>query len=1027
MIPVKLSLEGIYSYKEKQTIDFATLTDNHLFGIFGGVGSGKSTILEAITFALFGETERLNNRENRNYNMMNLKSNQLFIEFIFTAGKDNKKYRFNVTGKRNSKRFEDVKTLTRSAYVFENENWIPLDSADASAILGLSYENFKRTIIIPQGKFQEFLQLGDAPRTKMLQEIFRLDRFDLTDKVKSLSIGIERDLEHTKGRLAELEEVSEEIIKIKDTELKKSIEELKLKEEELNTVSLQIKSFEALEKLNSRKKDLFIQIESNKSKENQINKLESDLNEYLACKEQFEYDLSNREKLLNQKNSLESDLSDITPKLDKTKDTLATAKSNFAVAEAEYTKKSEYLKQIEDLKKIATIKELEIRLENHTAEISENEIKQEHIEKELQAIKKESNEQAERQIQLSSKRDELTTLKEIANWHKSKLILIRELNNYSEKIDNLGKKKNVQLKKLDDILLNNEYLESLPKNDIKALTVRIEAVLIDLEKEKDLEKSKMLEANARTQIAAEAKNLKEGDPCPVCGSTSHPAIKEFEIGTNLVAESTKILDRLDAKIRILFQMKKTLSEIEYILKNVNSEKLEYTAEMGRVNEEIKALIENYKWDITYKDKKALLDDKIAEYELLSEEFDQVREHLDKLKITLNEKEEQLSSIKKHLNNRYLLKERISSEKNTLQETLEQDTFRKFSNSELDVINTQKDLLILNIKKTDELFAKLNNEIKMLEQEQTSLTTTFTLKEEQIAKIDSEISILENSIEKKIQAGQYTSIDEILKILNQRLNKTEILSQIEEFRSKQSQLMHELSALEKEIDGRFYDSDLHQKEKHRETELKQTVKRITESIGSLQSDISKMKDKLELKTQLLKEFEAKEIRKQNIQIMAKLFKAKGFVNYISTVYLQQLCTLANKRFTLLTNRQLELVLNDNNNFEVRDYMNGGKLRSVKTLSGGQTFQASLSLALSLAESVQSQIETKHNFFFLDEGFGSLDKNSLGIVFDTLKSLRKENRIVGLISHVEELQEEIDVFLKLRNDPENGTQISKSWKN
>ena len=93
------------------------------------------------------------------------------------------------------------------------------------------------------------------------------------------------------------------------------------------------------------------------------------------------------------------------------------------------------------------------------------------------------------------------------------------------------------------------------------------------------------------------------------------------------------------------------------------------------------------------------------------------------------------------------------------------------------------------------------------------------------------------------------------------------------------------------------------------------------------------------------------------------------------------------------------------------------------SGGQTFQASLSLALALADNIQQVTESRQNFFFLDEGFGSLDKESLNIVFDTLKSLRKENRIVGVISHVEEMQQEIDAHLTVENHPERGSLIHR----
>src|SRR6267143_2093759 len=183
MIPKKLILKGIYSYQTRQEIDFTNLTNGHLFGIFGPIGSGKSTILEAITLALYGETERLNQKDNRPYNMMNLKSNELSVDFEFRAGKENTQlYAFTVTGKRDKASFESVKSFQRAGYRIEAGQRIPLDVKTAGEIIGLSYENFRRTIIIPQGKFQEFLQLTEADRTRMLKEIFNLHKYDLQSR-----------------------------------------------------------------------------------------------------------------------------------------------------------------------------------------------------------------------------------------------------------------------------------------------------------------------------------------------------------------------------------------------------------------------------------------------------------------------------------------------------------------------------------------------------------------------------------------------------------------------------------------------------------------------------------------------------------------------------------------------------------------------------------------------------------------------------------------------------------------------------
>ena len=163
------------------------------------------------------------------------------------------------------------------------------------------------------------------------------------------------------------------------------------------------------------------------------------------------------------------------------------------------------------------------------------------------------------------------------------------------------------------------------------------------------------------------------------------------------------------------------------------------------------------------------------------------------------------------------------------------------------------------------------------------------------------------------------------------------------------------------------------------------------------------------------------RNENIKLLENMFRGKGFVEYISSIYLQQLCQHANERFHRMTRGQLSLQIGENNEFEIIDYLNEGKSRSVKTLSGGQAFQVSLSL-LALAESVQSEASADKNFFFIDEGFGTQDTESVNIVFETMANLLKDNRIVGIISHVEELKERIPISLTITNDPERGSIIS-----
>ena len=145
---------------------------------------------------------------------------------------------------------------------------------------------------------------------------------------------------------------------------------------------------------------------------------------------------------------------------------------------------------------------------------------------------------------------------------------------------------------------------------------------------------------------------------------------------------------------------------------------------------------------------------------------------------------------------------------------------------------------------------------------------------------------------------------------------------------------------------------------------------------LQSEFSK-------KEKLLENYERLTTRKSNLTTLENLFRGSGFVNYVSSIHLQRLCEIANIRFHRLPRNGLSLTINDQNEFEVIDFLNDGHHRSVKTLSGGQSFQASLCLALALAENIQSLNKADKNFFFIDEGFGTQDAESINIVFETLQ--------------------------------------------
>jgi exonuclease SbcC len=211
------------------------------------------------------------------------------------------------------------------------------------------------------------------------------------------------------------------------------------------------------------------------------------------------------------------------------------------------------------------------------------------------------------------------------------------------------------------------------------------------------------------------------------------------------------------------------------------------------------------------------------------------------------------------------------------------------------------------------------------------------------------------------------------------------------------------------------------------EIEHSQERITtlgERLGAVNSQIETALNQIDRRAQLSAERDALQTRRDNLTTLINLFRGAGFVSYVAQVYLEQLVAAANQRFRYLTRNQLELVLSGDRDFAVIDHLNGGRRRSVKTLSGGQTFQAALCLALALVDSIDHGAGgDQPAFFFLDEGFGALDGDSLHDVFETLKNLRRENRIIGIISHVEALQQEIDTSLMIQLDEDRGSLVSE----
>jgi exonuclease SbcC len=342
-------------------------------------------------------------------------------------------------------------------------------------------------------------------------------------------------------------------------------------------------------------------------------------------------------------------------------------------------------------------------------------------------------------------------------------------------------------------------------------------------------------------------------------------------------------------------------------------------------------------------------------------------------------------------------------------------------TEVAVLENKAVQLETELRALIQLFETLDITIRQQRDEIGPLTGQIAGLKTNILNHKNDLKLISAQIEELVKSHQYPSEENVIEILEWNLEIAKEREAIAEFDKNRYAFGKEREDLQAATKGQTVDNEIHgQLLKEIEAHLL-AIEKWTGEQGRLSALEQKQAQQLQEQAHLLKLKHKLELRQADLKTLEKLFKGSGFVNYVSSVYLQNLCNQANARFHRMTRRQLQLEINESNNFQVRDLLNDGRTRALNTLSGGQKFQAALSLALALADNVNGQIAAQENFFFLDEGFGSLDKESLQTVFDTLKSLRKENRVVGVISHVEEMQQEIDRYLHITNDEERGSII------
>ncbi len=1155
MKPIRLEVKGLNSFIDKQVVEFDKLTERGLFGIFGPTGSGKSTILDGITLALYGDIAR------KSSNYINTNCDGVYVSYEFQiTGNEVKRYRVDREFKRDNKsggiRNKSSKIIDITGGV-ENvlEEKAKAVTSKCEEIIGLKLDDFMRTVVLPQGKFSEFLKLEGKERRNMLERLFNLRKYgdDLSSKL-SLEIRKEKDkMNVLEGQLKGYEGVSEGALKAKEEEINEINLSIKSKEELLNKIK---KEFEEAEKVWNTQKELYdkrIEEESLVSRSEEIksfkerveisnkadkvivfiNNLEEILKE--INKEDLKFNELNKklEELtkLREENKLkfeevakkkEEKLPDLRLKKEKLLESQKERDILFQI-KADGVKLKEACKKIfEDRSrcdtKLNSIEENEKRLNEELKEKEErkeelfvheefknkinsglfilnsyesldkqfNEIKSEEVElkkyiKNLTADKEKSEKDLKVKVEsLSKTRDKLESLlKETPGDSNSILEKQIKLGEYREK---LNKYKEIKNSLEESLKSKNNFEEKLKAFENQKLLLEKEV----RELKEYINKVKVEELAHKLR-----ENLVDGECCPVCGSVHHELRNVEKINLEESKEKTTLLESKEENLKeLLLEFSKIEATLEY--ENKKIEELNISIEeVGEANEErLKSLEEEFN---TLKEK--------------VEEFNFKKENLEKDLEKLKEEKNNLENIFNKAE--VILCEKIVREKEIASKVKELDKELKLKNSELNSIKNE--LKIEDIKLENELILKKEKEKNLLEKEirilRTQLEESNKIKDELREKRDelkenylSQKSLLDGKVEvyrekeRMIKGSLKGLIDEALPIekidikglledlqleidyieksylnlseekeklekafnnMNQEMAVTKervnslklrkeneekkvnlaleeegfktilevkegILSKdekeklkilIEEYHNNLIKVRANIELLIKKLDGKSLTEEewtmVLQEKNNTEKELKEVeelkIRLVTES-ESIKKKLEEQRDILHIKAK-------QEHKLALLSDLEKLFKGKKFVEFIAANQLKYISIEASKKLKDITNGVYGLEVDENGKFIIRDYKNGGAERDASTLSGGETFLASLALALSLSSQIQLKGTAPLELFFLDEGFGTLDDNLLDVVMSSLERLHHERLSVGIISHVESIKNRVPVKLIL----------------
>ena len=998
MKPIKLSIEGVFSYRTRQEIDFTKLSSEGIFGIFGNTGSGKSSIVEAIIFALYGKIERVSGKQ---IDLINLQSNKAVIDFEFEVS--GKAYRVVVNLTRTSSGHSTKKLFYQKQ---EGQYRAMEEKISGEQLTGLSYDNFCRVVIIPQGKFQDFLTLTSGERTKMLKEIFpSLKKYDLSNTLRAMREETEGMQKEKMGQLNSYSEYT--------------IEALNERKEQYAVVEQQYKDLEILiknlkEDLDSRKtlfdafkkqEELSQNFNRLKLNEENISALKDRLDQYRKTNRVFGSLLTKYDDLLLRKkrtSDLFSELSLQVADLEKKKQSL---EEELAALQKENEQTPLQQQEADNLKTLADLRELE-----STMAILDTKMKdeQKRLENGKACVAAEENKKQNKEKEIADKESRLLNAEEfrsVRDWFAKNQRLNEDLARLRKENQDLCKKKTDCLAPFGDISPDNPEAE-------------LQQRLQDTEEQISKAENLLSDYNVKQALCQYSKALSSNEPCPLCGSLSHPHPAEL-------ADVDEHLKQIKSTIRDLKARKETLEKavasLDFYSKQIQSKQ----EQINSLQQDIETHKRQFVW-ANYLGKSSLEITQMENEDIkLQNELKELRSALAAIDRNIRKYSEALKQIENSVEQSRNALTKHQGRKEELGKNLSEEFVLQYAQVDVNQLNEQRQKLLAVLEKRNAVLAErnavLSKQNAVLFQREGERNSC----KQNLETIIGETDKCESEIERQIACGGFQSLESVRQILSSSFDEDDAQKQIDNFNRQMIEFSSQLAALSEQTSGK--DRPAEENIKSDEQTLSQKEKEFKSCIankGGIEKEINLFETKLSQKTELEKEMKKAEARLDALNKLSQMFKGDKFIQFISTVYLEQLCAKANERLQIITNNKFAIRYWEEN-FEVIDNLNSGKTRSLKTLSGGQIFQASLCMALALVDTIRLNSDTREDFFFLDEGFGTQDNESIELIFKSLVSLRQENKIVGLISHSEILKEKISYNIAVRLDQNEGSLIENNY--